>query len=401
MLPLRLSILLSAWLVLLACPSDGGRGGGPRVIPNDCVSGSAVADELRFDVAFGGEAFVSPLKLIQHATIDDRFYVLEQRGTVVTLLQSAPAVTRSEAIDLRDSLSLVSGPESGLLSMAFDPDFDTNAEVFFSYTETAGAGFDSVLGRFTTPDLGLTFTPASIDPTVFAVSQPAGNHNGGDIIFGPDGFLYYALGDGGGGGDPFENGQDTTTLLGSILRIDPATTPPGVPADNPFVGTSAAQEIYAFGLRNPWRISFDTMTGELWAADVGQNLQEEVDRIVAGGNYGWDCFEGILDFEIDASCVAGPIRPEVVHDHPGFRSITGGYVYRGAAIPTLQGAYVYGDFVSGEVCAYFFDESPPRLVSLSPPAGLSISSFGQDRAGELYVIEYFSAPSIYKIVPDP
>jgi glucose/arabinose dehydrogenase len=129
--------------------------------------------------------------------------------------------------------------------------------------------------------------------------------------------------------------------------------------------------------------------------------QEEIDRIVAGGNYGWDCFEGILDFEMDAGCVAGPIRPEVVHDHPSFGSITGGYVYRGTAIPALQGAYVYGDFVSGEVCAYFFDETPTRLVSLSPPAGLSISSFGEDRTGELYVIDHSGSPSIYRIVPTP
>ncbi len=393
-------LLIASVLILFACSdSDNGNTDGVEEIPSDCVTGSPVADALSFEAAFGGEKFSSPLKLVQHPTIDDRFYVVEQLGTVTTLLQSDPVATRSEAIDLGNSVNLVSGGERGLLGMAFDPAFGANGEVFFSYNESTAAGFDSVIGRFTSPDLGITFVPSAMDPTIFAVPQPASNHNGGDINFGPDGFLYFSLGDGGGGGDPFENGQDTTTLLGSILRIDPSTTPAGIPADNPFVGTSAAEEIYAFGLRNPWRMSFDSVTGELWVGDVGQNQQEEIDRIVAGGNYGWDCFEGILDFEMDAGCVAGPIRPEVVHDHPSFQSITGGYVYRGSKIPALQGAYVYGDFVSGEVCAYFFDETPKRLVSLSPPAGLNISSFGEDRAGELYVIDYFGSPSIYRIVP--
>lgn len=365
------------------------------------MSGAPVADALRFDPAFAGEFFTSPLKLVQHPSDDDRFYVVEQRGTVVTLLKSDPIPTRAEAVDLRDSVVIATGSEAGLLGMAFDPDFSITDDVFFSYTESAGAAFDSVIGRFRSFDLGLTFQPAAPDPTLLAIPQPATNHNGGDIVFGPDGYLYFGVGDGGGGGDPFENGQDPSTLLGSILRIDASTTPPGIPGDNPFVGTSAADAIYAFGFRNPWRMSFDSATDELWVGDVGQANQEEIDRVVSGGNYGWDCLEGVLEFEMDSMCAAGPIRPETVHSHPSFRSITGGYVYRGSAIPELEGAYVYGDFSTGAVCAFFFNETPTRLVSLAPPSPLSISSFAQDRAGELYVVNYFASPSIYQIVPDP
>ena len=390
-------------MLLLAC-SDGGSSDGNTgqvIIPDDCVSGSPVADALRFDPAFEGESFTSPLKLVQHPSDDDRFYVVEQRGTVVTLLKSDPIPTRAEAVDLRDSVAVAVGGEAGLLGMAFDPDFSTTGEVFFSYTESAAPRFDSVIGRFESFDTGLTFQATTPDPTLLAIPQPATNHNGGDVVFGPDGYLYYGLGDGGGGGDPFENSQDPTTLLGSVLRIDASTTPPGIPGDNPFVGTSAADEIYAFGFRNPWRMSFDSETGELWVGDVGQSTQEEIDRVVSGGNYGWDCYEGVLEFEIDSMCAAGPIQPETVHDHPSFRSITGGYVYRGSAIPELTGAYVYGDFATGAVCAFFFDETPTRLVSLAPPPSLSISSFAQDRAGELYIVNYFASPSIYQIVPDP
>ena len=400
------TLLLSAMALLVGCSDGGGSGGGggggtSNAQGATCATGSAEAAAVDFEIAFGGAVFASPLKLVQHPADDDRFYVVEQGGTVQTLLKSDPAASLAEAVDVGDFRNLSSGGETGLLGMAFDPDFGVNGEVFFSYTEV---GITSELGRFASADGGMTFAPAVVGADVMSVAQPAGNHNGGDIEFGPDGYLYWALGDGGGAGDPFENGQDTATLLGSILRLDVAGGMLQVPADNPFAQSAGADEIYAFGLRNPWRMSFDSVTGELWVGDVGQNAQEEIDRIVAGGNYGWDCYEGIRDFEIQsdpAGCVGGPIPPEVAHDQPSFRSITGGYVYRGSAIPELQGAYVYGDYISGEVCALFFDENPARVVSLEPPNGLFVSSFGQDRDGELYLIDYLGNPSIYQIVPAP
>jgi glucose/arabinose dehydrogenase len=226
----------------------------------------------------------------------------------------------------------------------------------------------------------MTFAPAAaMDLTLVAIDQPASNHNGGDIVFGPDGYLYYGMGDGGGGGDPFENGQDDTTLLGTIMRLDVSVTPAVGPPDNPFAGSGGDDRIFAYGLRNPWRMSFDSMTGELWVGDVGQDDWEEIDRVVSGGNYGWDCYEGFAQFEVDANCQPGPIDPELVHPQPDFSSITGGYVYRGSAIPELQGAYVYGDYVRGEV----------------------FPSFAEDRDGELYVIDFSGSPSIYQVVAAP
>jgi len=385
------------WALLsLGCPGGGGGGGGVLV----CTTEAPEAAALRFAPAFGGESFQRPVALVQHPEDADRFYVVELAGLVWTFLASDPADSRSQAVDLSDFVNLLVAGEGGLFAMAFDPDFGANGEVFFSYTEGEVDDFDSVLGRFVSDDGGLSFAPAEPGPTVLALPQPRANHNGGDLDFGPDGYLYWAVGDGGGAGDPFENGQDTGTLLGAILRLDVSTTPPGIPPDNPFVGSAAADEIFAFGLRNPWRMSFDRDTGELWAGDVGQDTQEEVDVIVSGGNYGWDCREGFERFEVDASCQPAPIRPEFAHRQPAFRSITGGHVYRGDALPELEGAYVYGDFVTGQVCAYF-DSGPRRSVSLDPPANLSAVAFAEDRDGELYVLDLNGSPSIFAIEPAP
>ena len=396
-------------LLLLGCPSDGGgngsgdggSSGGGLTGPVSCASDPTVSDAVRFEVAFGGETFTQPLKLVQHPSDDDLFYVVEKNGTVEMLRESDPANTRALFVDLDPWLPLVTSGERGLLGMAFDPDFDTNGRLFLSYTEGTDSNFDSVIGRFTSLDGGMTVEdptlPPVVDPTVIAIDQPFSNHNGGDIAFGPDGYLYYSMGDGGGGGDPTESGQDITSLLGTIMRLDVSTDPYGIPPTNPYVGSGGADEIYAVGLRNPWRMSFDSVTGELWVGDVGQGSQEEVDRIELGGNYGWDCYEGLSEYEIDASCLPAPIEPEVAHLRSAFRSITGGYVYRDNAIPELTGAYVYGDFATGAVCALFFDENPPRVVDLVPPGGLSPSAFGQDRAGRIYLVSFFG--TLYRIDP--
>jgi glucose/arabinose dehydrogenase len=387
---LSIPLLLTLAPLLGACGGSGGRGGGNPPPPAT----------VRFLPAFGDEAFALPLKLIQHPTDADRWYVVEQRGKVFTLLASNPAGTRALAVDVEAIFDLAGGGEQGLLGMAFDPSFAANGEVFFSYTESSATNFDSVVARFASADGGLTFAPVAGNPDVIRFDGEQDNHNGGDIAFGPDGFLYYATGDGGGAGDPDpEDGQNLSTLLGKILRLDVSVAPYANPLDNPFVGSAGRDEIWAYGLRNPWRMSFDSQTGELWVGDVGQSSREEIDRIVKGGNYGWDCREGDQPFDPDPNCSPPFVEPEVVHDRSEAQAITGGYVYRGNALPSLANSYVYGDFVTGRVFAYRFQASPPRVDELSPPAGLDISSFAQARDGEIYLLDYAGAPSIYLLAP--
>jgi glucose/arabinose dehydrogenase len=325
---------------------------------------------------------------------------VEQRGRVFTLLASNPAGSRALAVDVEVLFNLASAGEEGLLSMAFSPNFAVTGEVFLSYTELSASNVDSVVARFASADGGLTFAPVAGNPDVIRFDSEQSNHNGGDLAFGPDGFLYYAMGDGGGAGDPDpEDGQNLATLLGKILRLDVSVAPYTNPPDNPFAGAGGRGEIWAYGLRNPWRMSFDSQTGELWAGDVGQSSQEEIDRIVKGGNYGWDCREGDQSFDPDPNCTPPFIAPEVVHGRSEAQSITGGYVYRGSAIPSLANSYVYGDFITGRVFAYRFQASPRRVDELAPPANLGISSFGQGRDGEIYLLDYGGAPSIYKLAP--
>ncbi len=384
--------LCGLFALLSACGggSDDVGGGNPPPPPA----------AVRFVPAFGGEAFALPIKLVQHPIDDDRWYVLEQRGRVFTLLASDPANSRTLAVDVEALFDLAQGNEEGLLSLAFSPSFATNGELFLSYTEASANNVDSVVARFASVDGGLTFAPVAGNPDVIRFDSEQSNHNGGDLAFGPDGFLYYAMGDGGGSGDPDpEDGQNLDTLLGKILRLDVAVVPYASPPDNPFAGSAGRDEIWAYGLRNPWRMSFDSQTGELWAGDVGQSALEEIDRIVKGGNFGWDCREGDQSFDPDPNCTPPFVEPEVVHGRSEAHSITGGYVYRGSAIPSLANSYVYGDFVTGRVFVYRFQANPPRVDELSPPAGLSLSSFGQARDGEIYLLDYGGAPSAYKLEP--
>ena len=278
--------------------------------------------------------------------------------------------------------------------MAFHPDFARNGQVFLSYTGYGGAtNLRSRIARYTSPDGGRTLDPAS-EVILLTVDQPYNNHNGGNIVFGPDGDLYIGFGDGGSGGDPQGNGQNKNALLGKMLRIDVNTTQGaqryGIPADNPFARGGGRPEIYALGLRNPWRWSFDRATGELWAGDVGQTKLEEIDRIERGGNYGWNMKEGTQCYRPATGCSsAGLIDPVVEYGRTEGTSVTGGYVYRGSAIPSLVGAYIYGDYVSGRIWRITYDPvtgrpSPQLLLDTS----YNISSFGEGNDGELYVVSY-------------
>ena len=251
---------------------------------------------------------------------------------------------------------------------------------------TAGGPRRSVLSRF---QVGSGVIDLGSETVLLEAPQPFGNHNGGQIAFGPDGYLYVALGDGGSSGDPNGNGQNLSTLLGSILRLDVSGAGYTVPPSNPF-----GSEIYAYGLRNPWRFSFDRANGDLWTADVGQNRWEEVGRIVAGGNYGWSVMEGFECFEPPSGCDTSDLRlPRAVYGRDLGCSVTGGYVYRGASMPELDGWYVYGDFCSGRIWAVnTIDSSPAVLLA---DTGLPIASFGELPEGELLVLTFANA--VYRL----
>ena len=309
--------------------------------------------------------------------------VVTQGGIIwrVPLSGGGPAAVYGDLSGL-----LISDPgfEEGLLGLAFSPGFQSDGRVYVYYT--AGGPRRSVLSRFHVAggavDLGS-------ETVILEVPQPFANHNGGQIAFGPDGYLYVALGDGGSGGDPNGNGQNPSTLLGSILRLDVSGGGYTVPPSNPF-----GSEIYAYGLRNPWRFSFDRASGDLWAADVGQGRWEEVDRIVSGGNYGWNVMEGLECFNA-ASCDQDGLRlPRAVYGRDEGCSVTGGYVYRGASMPELAGWYVYGDFCSGRIWAVNTADSSPAV--LLADTGLPIASFGELPDSELLLLTFANA--VYRLV---
>ena len=332
--------------------------------------------------AFAGLRFQAPLQVLQ-APGEDRFFVVEKRGTV----QAVSGTARSTFLDIRTRVN--SAPqEAGLLGMAFHPRWAQNRQAFLNYTAPSAASpanLRTTISRFTSADGGATLDPAS-EQVLLTVEQPFENHNGGSVVFGPDGLLYLGLGDGGSAGDPFGNAQDPSRILGKLLRIDVDTgTPYSIPPSNPFASGGGRGEVYAYGLRNPWRFSFDRATGALWLADVGQDTWEEVDVIVPGGNYGWSHREGKHCYPPAASsCPGAFIDPVVEYSHAEGASITGGYVYRGTALPALRGRYVYGDFGSGHIWAVPAS-GPYTPVQIAQ--GNAISSFGEDASGELYVVD--------------
>jgi len=349
--------------------------------------------------------FVSTVLALQAPGDASRWYVVEQSGTVRVFDNDPNVATSSVFVDLTARVD--DGPsEAGLLGMAFHPDFASNGFVFLSYTRNLGT-LESVVARYTVSGSVLD---ASSEVILLTVAQPFGNHNGGHIAFGPDGFLYIGLGDGGGAGDPEENGQDTTTLLGSLLRIDvDQAAPYAIPPGNPFagntecvggVGLQPCPEIYAWGFRNPWRWSFDRQTGDLWVGDVGQNLWEEVDRVEAGLNYGWDEREGAHCFEPPADCSTASVDPITEYGHDsGDGSITGGHVYRGTAFTALQGFYVFGDFISGRIRSVAATSVQGTLPDLLLDSPHNISSFAEGADGEVYVLSY--GGRLYRVVPAP
>lgn len=365
--------------------------------------------QSELEVAFPNLSFSRPVD-IQHAGDgSNRLFVLEQAG-VIQVFENDRDVQSSEVfLDIRDRVD-DQGNEEGLLGLAFHPDFSSNGYFYVDYT--AANPDRTVVARYEVdPD-----DPDRADPdsglVILEVDQPFSNHNAGQIVFGPDGYFYVTLGDGGAGGDPMEHGQNRSTLLGSILRIDVDNPQDdrnyGIPEDNPLVGADCGpagcrEEIYAYGLRNPWRISFDPATDQLWAADVGQNAYEEIDLIEAGNNYGWNVMEGMHCYEPSTGCdQSGLTLPVWEYPHSQGQSVTGGYVYRGDRVPGLVGAYVYADFVSGRIWALRLDGDEVDNVELANTS-LGISTFGVDAEGELYLASFGGFGSegrIYRFASD-
>ena len=331
----------------------------------------------------------------------ERIFVTEQTGRIFSLPSQSDTPDASVFLDIRPRVS-DAGNEEGLLGLAFDPGFAANGRFYVYYS--AGQPRRSVVSRFTAsqPDTGVADSDS--ETVILEVPQPFQNHNGGQLAFGPDGMLYIALGDGGSGGDSQGNGQNISTLLGSILRVDVSGVGPDrgydVPPDNPFVGVrDARDEIWAYGLRNPWRFSFDRQNGALWTGDVGQNSFEEIDLIKKGGNYGWNTLEGEHCYSPRAGCdAAGTELPVIEYGSNRGCSVIGGFVYRGKSIPALNGTYLYGDYCSGEVRGFRFEEGRATRDSLLVNSGLRITSFGEDKDGEIYARTQEGA--IYRLIAD-
>ncbi|MDN5212081.1 PQQ-dependent sugar dehydrogenase [Fulvivirgaceae bacterium BMA12] len=343
--------------------------------------------------AFPNLSFTRPVDLQHSHDNSNKLYVVEQAGVIRSFDNLAETSDTKVFLDITDRVN-DSENEQGLLGLAFHPSFENNGYFYVNYT--AANPNRTVISRFTTDPANGDEADKSSELVLMSISQPYDNHNGGQIAFGQDGYLYIATGDGGSGGDPDNNGQDRRTLLGSILRIDVDNQTQGlnyaVPVDNPFVGNTNnfREEIYAYGLRNPWRMSFDPESGQLWAGDVGQNAFEEIDIIEKGGNYGWKIMEGQHCFPDNDRCNRDDlITPVWEYAQTNVdRSITGGYVYRGANLPELQGLYIYGDFVSGKIWALEGNSSDNATNTLLIDSNLSIASFGTDAQNELLICAF-------------
>ncbi len=363
-----------------------------RQLTNDRLQHSPAAQPVPYRLVEVAKGFTRPLFVTAAGDGSNRLFVVDQDGKIWIIADDTRLSTPFLDISgLVSQEALGSGyTERGLLGLAFDPAYSQNGRFFINYTDRSG---NTVVARYTvSPD-----DPNLADPnsavSLMYVQQPYANHNGGNMIFGPDGYLYISFGDGGSGGDPQGNAQNLSTLLGSLLRID-VSGDEGytIPADNPFVGDSNARpEIWAWGLRNAWRFSFDRETGDLLLADVGQNNWEEIDFQPAnspgGQNYGWNAYEGthVYSGRPAASDAVGPI---LEYSHSSGRcSVTGGYVYRGTQIPGLQGYYFYGDWCTGTIWVAHPNATGQWEATVSLESGRHISSFGEDEAGEMYVVD--------------
>lgn len=411
--------LLPVLALLLGCPpakpdlgDDGDDTGLPtattapwgietRPVNETCLAAARppTGATVRFTRVWSALDFSVPVAMVPAPGADGAWYVVEQGGRVLRVPGDPDATEMVEVLDLSDRVSRWSGNEDGLLGLAVHPDFDHNGEIVVNYTAGSGDGSRSVVSRFTSRDGGLSFDPDGEDP-ILEVSQPYVNHNGGHVLFGPDGHLYVGFGDGGSAGDPDDNGQNPHALLGKMLRLDvDGGTPYAIPADNPYAdGVDGAPEVYALGLRNPWRYSFDRESGALWVGDVGQDTWEEVDVVERGGNYGWNVKEGAHCYPRGEDCPGPYLDPVAEYSHAEGDSITGGVVYRGSAIPELVGTYLYADAYQGKVWGLFFDEAgAPAPALLGTLTGFPVH-FGEGPDGEVHLVDFLDG-NVYRLDP--
>jgi len=343
--------------------------------------------QYRVKVTFPNVQFRDPVGIYTTGDQSNRLFVVEQAG-IIKVFENNESVNAA-SIFLNISDRVASGGELGLLGLAFPRQF--NESGFFYVYYTTDNPLRSIVSRFSVSQTNANQANVNSEKILLEVEQPFPNHNGGQISFGPDGNLYIGLGDGGGAGDPLGNAQNRSALLGKILRIDvnaaSGSLNYSIPRDNPFVGNNRGfrEEIYAYGLRNPWRFSFDPTTGRLWVGDVGQNRIEEIDIVKSGGNYGWNVMEGSLCYSPPSGCnQTGLNLPIWEYNHTVGYAVTGGFVYRGSAFRDLVGAYVYGDYGSGKIWALRYDGMNSTNSELAA-TGVHITSFGLDHKGELYL----------------
>ena len=358
---------------------------------------------MQLERAFPNLTFPFLTNLVQPDDGVDHIFVTEQAGRIRVFPNDQNAAQPATFLDITDRVLFGgSQDEQGLLSLAFHPEYADNGYFYVYYS--ASNPRRSVVSRFSLSTGDPKVADSGSELVIIEILQPFSNHNGGQIAFGLDGYLYIGLGDGGSAGDPQGNGQNVGTLLGSLLRIDVDGVSQDknyrIPTDNPFVGVDGALgEIWAYGLRNPWRFSFDEATGFLWVGDVGQGSWEEIDVVSAGGNYGWKVMEGAHCFSPSSGCNQSGLKlPVAEYSHGEGCSVSGGYVYRGRGMPSLIGAYVYADFCSGRIWGLRYDGlAVTESARLVDSFTLDISSFGQDLARNLYVLSYNGG--IYRLVP--
>jgi len=366
--------------------------------PGQCWCRAAEAQRKpALQAAFPNLTFSQPVGIVSSGAGSNSLFVIEQPGTIRVFENSQTVATSSIFLDL--SNRVLYGGEQGLLGLAFHPNYAANGYFYVDYVVDNPRR--TIVSRYTVSTSNPNQAQSDSELVLLEIAQPFTNHKGGQLAFGPDGYLYIAMGDGGSGGDPFGNGKNRAVLLGKILRID-VNTPSGgrnygIPADNPFVGNTLGymEEIYAYGFRNPWRFSFDTLTGRLWVGDVGQSQREEIDIVERGLNYGWNIMEGSLPYA--GGSQVGLELPVWEYGRDQGIAIIGGYVYRGPTATALTGSYVYGDYGSGRIWALTIGSTGTPSNTLLDDTTLQISSFGLDGNGELYVCAFDG--KIYRFNP--
>jgi glucose/arabinose dehydrogenase len=393
-------MLLSLSTMLLLAGGCGG-GGMAATAPTSGSTptpGTVPATALTLQRIASG--FSAPLGLESPDDSGGRLFVVEQGGTI-RIIQNGAAVA-TPFLDI--SSKVTSGGEMGLLGLTFHSGFPTNPRFYVNYVRTVAGQIQSVIAEYQLSTTNANQADVASERILLTVNQVGNfsNHKAGQLAFGSDGFLYFGLGDGGGGGDPNGNGQNKNTLLGKMMRIDVDATSPGlqyrIPPDNPFAAGGGLPEIWAYGFRNPWRFSFDRSTGRQFVADVGQDAFEEIDIVTKGGNYGWNTMEGLHCFNPSSGCnMAGLALPISEYSHSEGVAVIGGFVYHGSALPFLQGLYVFGDLNTGKIFTLKQNADLTWTRTLLTTTALTISSFGQDQSGELYLIDFTG--NVFKMVP--